>query len=69
MVKIVVCSSTILLSKVQFEITFVSNYTESFSLYLVTCPYLFWHFVQLLQTVPYLSLKRNDVPLPKIQSF
>jgi len=62
MVKIVVCSSTILHSKVQFEIPFVSNYTASFSLYLVTCPYLFWHFVQLLQTLPYLSRTRSDVP-------
>ena len=40
----------------------VSNYTASFSLYLFTCPYLFWHFVQLLQTLPYLSRTRSDVP-------
>ena len=28
----------------------------SFSLYLFTCPYLFWHFVQLLQRLPSLSI-------------
>ena len=28
----------------------------SFTLYLFTCPYLFWHFVQLLQRLPSLSI-------------
>jgi len=29
---------------------------SSFSLYLFTCPYLFWHFVQLLQPLPSLDV-------------